>query len=180
MTKTNRLTQRQMRRRQAIALANSRRRTRLRAKHALARRRLDPLATGRAVVELAAAAALVPASTLLQRELAAARAARSRDQALARLALGDYLSALRGFDAALRGARAEPLVLAGRVAALWGLERRAEAAAANEAEACDTSDAVVILGTFFRGEAVPPAHYPECGVDPTASPLSCETPPLCP
>ena len=55
-------------------------------------------------------------------------------------------------------------------------------------DACDVTDnghrslgdAVVILTYLFRDRAPPPAPFPQCGPDPTADSLTCESYTACP
>ncbi|MDC0347505.1 hypothetical protein OAN47_03720 [Planctomycetota bacterium] len=39
----------------------------------------------------------------------------------------------------------------------------------------DISDAITVLGYLFSGTGDPPAPFPECGGDPTADSLGCES-----
>jgi hypothetical protein len=55
-----------------------------------------------------------------------------------------------------------------------------DASDANDDDLVDVSDAVFLIAYQFRGGAQPPAPFPECGVSPDSSPLSClELPSAC-
>jgi hypothetical protein len=51
----------------------------------------------------------------------------------------------------------------------------AKSADADDSGALDLTDAVHLLQHLFQGGAAPPAPYPECGPDPTADDLTCES-----
>jgi hypothetical protein len=54
-----------------------------------------------------------------------------------------------------------------------------EAADANDDGTIDTSDAVYLIEYQFLGKSAPPAPFPECGRDPAADGLPCESFPMC-
>ncbi|PCJ10979.1 MAG: hypothetical protein COB10_10375 [Planctomycetota bacterium] len=50
----------------------------------------------------------------------------------------------------------------------------------NDDGAIDLADAITLLGFLFSGDAAPQAPFPECGIDPTADALECESYGACP
>ncbi len=51
----------------------------------------------------------------------------------------------------------------------------------NDDGSIDIGDPIAVLGVLFSGAAPPPSPYPDCGIDPTADPLGCDTgPAICP
>jgi hypothetical protein len=51
---------------------------------------------------------------------------------------------------------------------------------ANDSSAVDIADPISALGWLFSGGPPPPPPFPECGLDPTADAIGCDTYASCP